>query len=53
MLRRALEAAEDQRHDAYDQQDVILTWAKVRHHFDPLRAESRFQELLRRMDFPR
>jgi hypothetical protein len=25
---------------------------KVRHHFDPLRGEPRFQDLLRRMHFP-
>jgi eukaryotic-like serine/threonine-protein kinase len=48
-----IDAALDLMDQAYDQQDVILTWAKVRHHFDPLRAESRFQELLRRMGFPR
>jgi serine/threonine-protein kinase len=48
-----IDAALDLMDQAYDQQDVILTWAKVRHHFDPLRAEPRFQELLRRMDFPR
>jgi hypothetical protein len=29
-----------------------MVWLKVRHHFDPLRAEPRFQELLRRMKFP-
>jgi eukaryotic-like serine/threonine-protein kinase len=45
-------AALDLMEQAYEKRDVIMTWIKVRHHFDPLRGEPRFHDLLRRMDFP-
>ena len=38
--------------EAYEKHDVIMVWLKVRHHFDPLRGDPRFEELLRRMNFP-
>jgi TolB-like protein/Tfp pilus assembly protein PilF len=47
-----VEMALDLLDQAYEKRDVIMVWLKVRHHFDPLRAEPRFQELLRRMKFP-
>jgi TolB-like protein/Tfp pilus assembly protein PilF len=37
---------------AYERRDVVLVWLKVRRYFDPLRDDPRFQELLRRMNFP-
>ena len=37
---------------AYEKRDVIMVWLKVRHHFDPLRGDPRFETLLRRMNFP-
>jgi eukaryotic-like serine/threonine-protein kinase len=46
------EAALDLLEDAYEKRDVIMAWMKVRHHFDPLRGEPRFKDLLRRMNFP-
>jgi tetratricopeptide (TPR) repeat protein len=47
-----IDTALDLMEQAYETRDVIMTWIKVRHHFDPLRAEPRFRDLLRRMDFP-
>jgi serine/threonine-protein kinase len=47
-----IDVALDLMDQAFEQRDVILTWMKVRHHFDPLRGEPRFQDLLRRMHFP-
>jgi serine/threonine-protein kinase len=46
------EKALDLLEEAYAKRDVIMVWMKVRHQFDPLRAEPRFQALLRRMKFP-
>jgi len=37
---------------AYDDRDVRLVQAKVSPRFDPLRADPRFQDLVRRMNFP-
>ena len=37
---------------AYDERQVSLVQAKVGPWFDPLRAEPRFQDLVRRMNFP-
>ena len=37
---------------AQDQHDVSLVWLKVWWVYDPLRAEPRFQELVRRMNYP-
>jgi tetratricopeptide (TPR) repeat protein len=37
---------------AYDERDVSLVRAKVNPRLDPLRADPRFQDLLRRMKFP-
>ena len=38
--------------DAFDEQELWLTWLNVEPRFDPLRSDHRFQELLRRMNFP-
>ena len=46
--KRALDYLEQ----AYEQRDVTLIWLKVRRHLDPLRDDPRFQELMRRMNFP-
>ena len=37
---------------AYEEQDPALFWLKMSPIFDPLRSEPRFQELLRRVNFP-
>ena len=37
---------------AYADHDVLLVWLKVHWMYDPLRSDSRFQSLLRRMNFP-
>jgi len=37
---------------AYERRDILLVWLKVRKHLDPLRDEPRFQDLMRRMNFP-
>ena len=37
---------------AADERDGLLTWLKMFIPFDPLRADPRFQALLRRMNFP-
>jgi len=47
-----IETAVDLLEQAYEKRDVIMVWLKVRHHFDPLRADPRFQDLLRQMNFP-
>jgi len=46
---KALELLEQ----AYEKRDVTLVWLKVRWWYDPLRDDPRFQDLLRRMDFPK
>jgi tetratricopeptide (TPR) repeat protein len=46
---RALELIER----AYDVRDVTLVWLDVRWVLDPLRGDSRFEAMLRRMRFPR
>jgi serine/threonine protein kinase/lipoprotein NlpI len=38
--------------DAYQQQSSSLVWGRVFPHWDTLRAQPRFQDLLRRMNFP-
>jgi TolB-like protein/Flp pilus assembly protein TadD len=38
---------------AYEQRDASLVWYKVAPESDKLRTDSRFQQLLSRMDFPR
>ena len=38
--------------DAYQQRSSSLVWGKVFPHWDDLRAQPRFRELLRRMNFP-
>ncbi len=37
---------------AYEERDSLLDWVKLVPHFDPLRDDPRFQDLLRRMNFP-
>jgi hypothetical protein len=37
---------------AYRERDVWMTWIKVDFHMDPLRSDPRFQDLVRRMNFP-
>ena len=37
---------------AYERRDVQLIWLKIRKQYDPLRDEPRFQDLMRRMNFP-
>ncbi|MEE8607732.1 MAG: tetratricopeptide repeat protein, partial [Nitrospiraceae bacterium] len=37
---------------AYADHDVVLVWLKVAAIYDPLRSDPRFQDLLRRMNFP-
>ncbi len=37
---------------AYADHDVSLVWLKVAAIYDPLRSDPRFQDLLRRMNFP-
>jgi serine/threonine-protein kinase len=46
------ETAIDLLEEAYEKRDVIMVWLRARHGFDPLRAHPRFQDLLRRMNFP-
>ena len=38
---------------AYEDRDISLVLLKVDWGYDPLRSDSRFQDLLRRMNFPR
>jgi tetratricopeptide (TPR) repeat protein len=38
---------------AYEKRDVTLVWLKVRWVYDSLRDDPRFQDILRRMDFPK
>jgi TolB-like protein/DNA-binding winged helix-turn-helix (wHTH) protein/tetratricopeptide (TPR) repeat protein len=45
-------AALDRLQRAYERRDTYLVVAKVAPWFDPLRDEPRFQDLLRRMNFP-
>jgi serine/threonine protein kinase/tetratricopeptide (TPR) repeat protein len=45
---KALELLEQ----AYAKRDVTMVWLKVRRVYDSLRNEPRFQDLLRRMNFP-
>ena len=47
-----IEQALDLLEQGYKKRDVIMVWLKVRHQFDPLRADPRFQDLLLRMNFP-
>jgi hypothetical protein len=47
-----IQQAVDLLEQAYEKRDVIMVLLKVRHQFDPLRADPRFQDLLRRMNFP-
>jgi len=37
---------------AYQERDILLVWLKELWVFDPLRSDPRFQDLLRRMNFP-
>ncbi|MFQ5695087.1 MAG: hypothetical protein ACE5HB_03780, partial [Terriglobia bacterium] len=37
---------------AYADHDVALVWLKVHWEYDSLRSDPRFQDLLRRMNFP-
>jgi TolB-like protein/DNA-binding winged helix-turn-helix (wHTH) protein/Tfp pilus assembly protein PilF len=37
---------------AYEDRDISLVWLKVNWRYDPLRSDPRFQDLLRRMNFP-
>lgn len=46
------QTAVDLLEQAYEKRDVTMVWLKVRHHFDPLRGDPRFQQLLQRMNFP-
>ena len=46
------EKALDFLEQAYQRRDILLIWLKVRKHLDPLRDEPRFQDLMRRMNFP-
>jgi serine/threonine-protein kinase len=46
------EQALDWLETAWRERDRALVWMKVHPRLDPLRAEPRFQELLRRMNFP-
>jgi serine/threonine-protein kinase len=39
--------------EAYESRDYYLVWLNVDRAFDPLRADPRFQDLLRRIGFPR
>ena len=38
--------------EAYEKRDPHITWLKVERTFDPLRPDSRFQHLFRRVGFP-
>ena len=38
--------------EAYEIRDVIMVWVKIRHQFDSLRSHPRFQNIVRRMEFP-
>jgi Flp pilus assembly protein TadD len=38
--------------EAYESRDYYLVWLNVERAFDPLRADPRFQDLLRRIGFP-
>ena len=37
---------------AYEEHDVFLVWLKNHRNYDPLRSDPRFQDLLRRLNFP-
>ena len=37
---------------AYEEQDPRLVWLKMQPIYNPLRSHPRFQDLLRRMNFP-
>ena len=37
---------------AYEERDAVLTYLQIAPAFDPLRSDPRFQDLLRRMNFP-
>ena len=39
--------------NAYQAHSICMTWAKDDPRLDPLRSELRFQDLLRRMNFPK
>jgi hypothetical protein len=52
MWLRGHDAAIDRLQEALERRDGYLVVAKVAPWFDPLRADPRFQELLRRMNFP-
>jgi hypothetical protein len=47
-----IQQAVDLLEQAYEKRDVIMVWLKIRRAFDPLRDDPRFQDLLRRMNFP-
>ena len=38
---------------AWEERDIRLAWVKVDPAFDPVRSDRRFQDLLRRMNFPK
>ncbi|HKN74953.1 MAG TPA: protein kinase [Candidatus Acidoferrum sp.] len=45
------ERALEQLEDAYDKRDENMVWLKAERAFDPLRAESRFKDLMHRVGF--